>query len=1210
LRENFPLKNQRKTILVSLFAVILVASMFVMIKRSDFLRSTPADSGKPSKRLADAAEQSSSRRGSNVDKLRFKVVNSSIAPPSPPPSPSTPPDEVLDVDGFTSEYVDWDMVGNAPYLYAVGDGDYVQTPYYCNLIGQFTFEHTTLDKIGFVKIEAYAQSEWSEIDGDIYVSTYLKKFEWVGSIEAGTDWGWYFTDGGVINTLLYDKATVNSAMFAIHYWTPDESSGPVMKVDAVRLSLWSKPLPQPPPPASYQIEGMENDAIDTLTDLASAADVERLSSEGFTVTDTPGFHIGFVGFNLKRPYLSDVVIRHALFHGYNQEDITASIYRYTAWPVQSLVPPSQGEWMSTTMMKHPFNPGTASDPPGTESVFGIMKAGGYVYHGTGYGDLNGWWEAPDHNPLPTWHFWTPTYEVAPTSAEHGSRICAEWHKCGFNNIIFEPMDFNTYTHSVYYDHNFDMFMMFFRLDRFPTQLYDWCYSGEYYPGSSQAVGLNDPTLDQYVTTFKYNLGHTAAVNAAHAAQDYLYNPSHAQALCYMCLYSRVYFNAFNPGLRGIVNSPGYGSNNVWTLMNMRWEPGHPYERIESGNSTVIWCIGEEPGTLNYLAGSTAYEADIIGPTQDSGIAVNPYTHGDIAWQDSQLPTVVGPITMTTPHGVKIVNGMSATYHIRDDIYWQDGNKYDADDAIFSLNFLKNNQIPANYDAWKDIVDIYKVDQLTYTVYANITSPFVHYNWDRAAYICPPQVWNWLDGKPLATILAYDPTANTTDTGPWSYPLTPNGPKTLLFGTGPFVFDGYNKTGMFADLHNWDANGINLGYFKTTEQTHAQLTEMFHFVGDVNRDGVVDQIDKDRCFAALGSQPGDPNWDPDCDLTGDGRVDGEDEAMIGAFWGKGREYPLEFIDVAVLDVTAFPTVVYPGQKINLTVTAKNKGNAGFTTNFTYYYDNNFIINQTVKNLLPHQAKNINYLWDTTGVSPGVYTISVTATVLDGVDINLTDNTFTSGKVKIGTTKIGVDPEKSVVGSTGKEFSINVTITDAPYNATWAWEFKLNWTASILKITDIKEGPFLNQSGRWATAFLNVTNQVQGWVLSSCTLVDDPIKHWKPLPSGNGTLATIKFNVLNIGNSALHLYDTTLLNYDVDPYYHTTQDGEFKVLLGDINRDGIVDKKDLEIVTMAYGSAAGDPNWNPEADIWGPNDKPDGLINVYDLAMWGRKYGGKA
>jgi len=52
-------------------------------------------------------------------------------------------------------------------------------------------------------------------------------------------------------------------------------------------------------------------------------------------------------------------------------------------------------------------------------------------------------------------------------------------------------------------------------------------------------------------------------------------------------------------------------------------------------------------------------------------------------------------------------------------------------------------------------------------------------------------------------------------------------------------------------------------------------EEFHRMGDVNRDRVIDETDLNLIKAAYGSRPGDPNWNPDCDLNGDGKVDTKD-----------------------------------------------------------------------------------------------------------------------------------------------------------------------------------------------------------------------------------------------------------------------------------------------------------------------------------------------
>jgi ABC-type transport system substrate-binding protein len=646
-----------------------------------------------------------------------------------------------------------------------------------------------------------------------------------------------------------------------------------------------------------QVNALTNGQVDFLPDLASPADIERLrgmpdynvmtartsADMGYT-----SFDISYVGFNLRRPYLSDVSVRHALFHAYNQREVVSSIYKYTAQPLQSLVPPSQGDWMLPELRVtpepwiHPFNPGNIGDAPGTESTFGIMYQAGYTYTGTGYGDLNGYWTR-DGVPLPTWQFFTPTREEAPTYYEHGARITAEWNKCGFNNIIARserlglPLPLNAYLSRVFDEWNFDIFMMFSRVERFPLQLYSMCHSSQYVWGSSQPVGLNDPVLDGYVETVKYSLNRAEALEAAWEAQRRLYDPSNAQGLPYMMMHSSLYYSAASPGLLGNVNSPGYGVDNIWTWLNWRWS---------TPDNEVVYCNGNTPRTLNYLAQRTAYEDSILGLTHDTLIRFDPYQLRDIPWQADSWE-MEGPVTLTTPGGVPVINGMKVTYNINPNVYWQDGNKFTASEAAFSISFVRQNMIPKYLSATQNIVEVYVNDADTFTVYASRTSPYYIYMWAEIATLCPSRVWAWLNGSPLRTILGYDLTLNATDTGPWSFPLTANGPKTVLFGTGPFVFDSYTPASMVADLHNWDSNGLNLGYFKLTQEISDLKTEMFYAAGDVDRSGAVWASDK-WFFGVNFGKPASAY--PDADLNLDGVIDWSDGAIIGAYFGYKKEYP--------------------------------------------------------------------------------------------------------------------------------------------------------------------------------------------------------------------------------------------------------------------------------------------------------------------------------
>ena len=58
------------------------------------------------------------------------------------------------------------------------------------------------------------------------------------------------------------------------------------------------------------------------------------------------------------------------------------------------------------------------------------------------------------------------------------------------------------------------------------------------------------------------------------------------------------------------------------------------------------------------------------------------------------------------------------------------------------------------------------------------------------------------------------------------------------------------------------------------------------VGDVDGDGDTDHGDLGALLAAWGSQPGDPNWNPNADLDGDGQVGHGDLGVLLGDWGCG------------------------------------------------------------------------------------------------------------------------------------------------------------------------------------------------------------------------------------------------------------------------------------------------------------------------------------
>jgi len=128
--------------------------------------------------------------------------------------------------------------------------------------------------------------------------------------------------------------------------------------------------------------------------------------------------------------------------------------------------------------------------------------------------------------------------------------------------------------------------------------------------------------------------------------------------------------------------------------------------------------------------------------------------------------------------------------------------------------------------------------------------------------------------------------------------------------------------------------------------------------------------------------------------------------------------------------------------------------------------------------------------------------------------------------------------------GENFTINVNI----FNVTnlHSSEFKLAYNTTLLDVLGIAQGSFMASFGN--TNFISNKNETGGLVEANITLVD-PIGATTP---GNGTLATVTFNVTAIGECNLDLFDTKLTDPTATPIEHYTFDGYFsnKAVIHDI------------------------------------------------------------
>jgi hypothetical protein len=283
-------------------------------------------------------------------------------------------------------------------------------------------------------------------------------------------------------------------------------------------------------------------------------------------------------------------------------------------------------------------------------------------------------------------------------------------------------------------------------------------------------------------------------------------------------------------------------------------------------------------------------------------------------------TITLHLDKKTPDGTidKVVEfagtGMKVLFWLRQEVFWQDGNEYTADDAVFNWLFLRDNQIPRYMSSWENIVDVSTVGpechpHFKFVVYLNTTSQFLIYDLAGLSALLPPWTWAQWDGQPLPAILAYDP---TTDTSPNSVPIDhwyyieyepcgipmstgplfgdrdiagqPIAAVTNLYGTGPFIFEYYDPVGMYAEEH------ANREYFMPTIKITAEKREMFHAIGDADWDGEVGIWDLSMMGASYGYFSYETVFDAQADVNQDSVVDMRDITFLAFFWGELMEYP--------------------------------------------------------------------------------------------------------------------------------------------------------------------------------------------------------------------------------------------------------------------------------------------------------------------------------
>jgi len=289
-----------------------------------------------------------------------------------------------------------------------------------------------------------------------------------------------------------------------------------------------------------------------------------------------------------------------------------------------------------------------------------------------------------------------------------------------------------------------------------------------------------------------------------------------------------------------------------------------------------------------------------------------------------------------------------------------------------------------------------------------------------------------------------------------------------------------------------------------------------------------------------------------------------EQSIPCQVSSGYGYFLAAHDVAVTAVDVQPLTVLPGDIVYINVTVQNLGGYAESFNVTVYA-NSAVVGVQFVSLDANSSAVLHFSWDTSGLGKGDYTISALASVVSN-EANTADNSFAAAEpVTIlfqghDVAVVGVFPSKTVVG---EGYSMNMTVKVKDYG-TFSETFNVTVYANT---TTIETKGISLTSG--ASATLTFTWNTAGFAKGNYTII---VYVW-PVP-----------------------YETdTTNNAYINGWVYVAGSG-------DVNADGIVDIFDCVILALVFGSAPGDPNWNPNTDING-----DGLVDIFDLVVVALHFG---
>jgi len=267
------------------------------------------------------------------------------------------------------------------------------------------------------------------------------------------------------------------------------------------------------------------------------------------------------------------------------------------------------------------------------------------------------------------------------------------------------------------------------------------------------------------------------------------------------------------------------------------------------------------------------------------------------------------------------------------------------------------------------------------------------------------------------------------------------------------------------------------------------------------------------------------------------------------------------DLAVTNVVPDRNWAYQGQLVLINVTVRNEGEIVETSiSVKAYYDSNLIGTMTIASLNPSEETTIAFDWDTSSAVPCInYTISAeVVSVL--YELDLADNTFTDGNVKIEApppptegASLNVQPPEIIDPSILPPQTIQINITVKNVTNMYDYQFSLDFNPSILTCISLTVLDALGE-----------TNYISQFSIDNIAgLIKVNVTYYPPAVPittvPEVALVNLVFRVKARGVSVFDLHDTNLSDPLGRSIPHDVHDGLFKSLIRDLAVTNVVPTK---------------------------------------------------